>query len=109
MSDSFDRRVLSTYLEEYLGDFVFDPARHFTLAGSGSSASSIHLPLSGDRDVYVAAIEELPLVQSPGVGVAASAPDHSVACAGSAVHLGTNRGLTSTACTRALAGAGAAC
>lgn len=27
VSDSFDRRVLSTYLEEYMGDFLFDEVR----------------------------------------------------------------------------------
>ena len=29
VSDSFDRRVLATYLAEYLGDFQFDARRPF--------------------------------------------------------------------------------
>jgi dynein heavy chain len=28
-SDAFDRRILNTYLEEYLGDFLFDAFQPF--------------------------------------------------------------------------------
>ena len=27
--DDFDRRVLTTYMEEYFGDFIFDPFQPF--------------------------------------------------------------------------------
>ena len=29
VSDSFDRRILTTYLDEYLGDFLFDAFQPF--------------------------------------------------------------------------------
>lgn len=66
MSDSLDRRVLATYLEEYLGDFLFDTFQpfHFYL---GRDGSSIDVPPAGPREVYIKAIEALPLVQSPEV------------------------------------------
>uniref|UniRef100_A0A383W4S5 Dynein-1, subspecies f n=1 Tax=Tetradesmus obliquus TaxID=3088 RepID=A0A383W4S5_TETOB len=66
VSDSFDRRVLTTYLEEYLGDFLFDTFQpfHFYTARDGSS---IDVPPAAPREVYIKAIEALPLVQSPEV------------------------------------------
>lgn len=66
MSDSYDRRVLTTYLEEYLGDFLFDTFQpfHFYTAKDGST---IDVPPAGPRDVYMKAIEALPLVQTPEV------------------------------------------
>lgn len=67
MSDSFDQRVLTTYLEEYFGDFLFDtfqPFRFYT----GRDGASIGVPPSGPREVYIKAIDALPLVQSPEVG-----------------------------------------
>lgn len=67
MSDSFDQRVLTTYLEEYFGDFLFDtfqPFRFYT----GRDGDSIGVPPTGPRETYVKAIDALPLVQSPEVG-----------------------------------------
>jgi dynein heavy chain len=69
VSDSFDRRVLTTYLEEYMGDFLFDAAQPFRLftprdAGGGEP---IGVPPPGRREGYLKAIEALPLVQSPEV------------------------------------------
>ena len=29
--DSFDRRILNTYMDEYMGDFIFDENLHFCL------------------------------------------------------------------------------
>jgi dynein heavy chain len=68
VSDSYDQRVLTTYLEEYCGDFLFDAhqAFHFYTARDGG-AGSIGLPPSGHRDGYIRAIDALPLVQSPEV------------------------------------------
>jgi dynein heavy chain len=31
VSDNWDRRILNTYLDEYLGDFVFDEREPFYL------------------------------------------------------------------------------
>lgn len=65
VSDSFDRRILKTYLDEYLGDFLFDrfhPFKFFNVANI-----SYNLPIPGPRDSYVEEIESLPLVQTPDV------------------------------------------
>jgi dynein heavy chain len=32
VTDSFDRRVIVTYLDEYMGDFLFDKNRDFMFA-----------------------------------------------------------------------------
>ena len=32
VTDDFDRRVLTTYLDEYMGDFIFDKNREFYFA-----------------------------------------------------------------------------
>ncbi|WIA10356.1 hypothetical protein OEZ85_010548 [Tetradesmus obliquus] len=66
VSDSFDRRVLTTYLEEYLGDFLFDTFQPFHFY-TGRDGSSIDVPPAAPREVYIKAIEALPLVQSPEV------------------------------------------
>lgn len=34
VTDSYDRRVLITYLDEYMGDFLFDKNREFLFAQS---------------------------------------------------------------------------
>jgi hypothetical protein len=72
VSDSFDRRVLTTYLEEYLGDFLFDTFQPFHFY-TGRDGSSIDVPPAAPREVYIKAIEALPLVQSPEVRADGSA------------------------------------
>ena len=32
VTDNYDRRVLTTYLDEYMGEFLFDKNRLFTFA-----------------------------------------------------------------------------
>ena len=65
VSDSFDRRILTTYLDEYLGDFVFDDFQPFKFfEGRGVS---YEVPPPGERQVYVSSIEALPIVQNPDV------------------------------------------
>ncbi|GLI59150.1 hypothetical protein VaNZ11_000978 [Volvox africanus] len=63
VSDSYDRRILITYLDEYLGDFLFDTFQPFHFYACKDYVISI--PTSGPRDVYLKTIEALPLVQSP--------------------------------------------
>jgi len=65
VSDSFDRRILTTYLDEYLGDFLFDAFQPF--AFYASKDVTIAIPETGHRINYMRAIEELPLVQSPEI------------------------------------------
>jgi hypothetical protein len=66
VSDSFDQRVLTTYLEEYFGDFLFDTFQPFRFY-VGRDGDSMGLPPTGPREVYTRAIDALPLVQSPEV------------------------------------------
>ena len=65
VSDSFDRRILTTYLNEYMGDFLFDTfqAFHFYV-GKGMDYS---IPERGDHSKYVSSIDKLPIVQTPEV------------------------------------------
>ena len=65
VSDSYDRRILTTYLDEYLGDFLFDTFQPFHF--HQSKDVDIAIPPIGGRDSYMEAIEGLPLVQSPEV------------------------------------------
>jgi dynein heavy chain len=35
VQDNYDRRVLNTYLEEYMGDFIFDSNQKFFFSRQG--------------------------------------------------------------------------
>jgi dynein heavy chain len=58
--------VLTTYLEEYFGDFLFDTFQPFRFY-VGREGDSIGVPTTGPREAYIKAIDALPLVQSPEV------------------------------------------
>lgn len=64
VSDDMDRRVLSTYLEEYMGDFLFDDCQKYFFSRAGFD---YELPSLGPLENYVETIEALPLVNSPAV------------------------------------------
>jgi dynein heavy chain, axonemal len=64
VSDDFDRRVLVTYLNEYMGDFLFDDSQTFYFSRVGHDYD---LPLSGSLTEYREKVEELPLVNGPAV------------------------------------------
>ena len=63
--DDFDRRVLKTYMDEYMGDFIFDTFQPFHFFKN----VDVHycIPEDGNKDTYVEAIEELPLANTPEV------------------------------------------
>lgn len=63
--DDFDRRVLSTYMDEYMGDFIFDTFQPFHFYHDNDVDYCI--PPDGTRDQYLEYIEELPLVNTPEV------------------------------------------
>lgn len=65
VSDAYDRRVLTTYLEEYLGDFLFDTYQVFYFFQNDSVTYSI--PETGPKENYTRVIDGLPMVQSPEV------------------------------------------
>jgi len=64
VSDNLDRRVLKTYLEEYMGDFLFDDCQEFTFSTVGFKYV---LPKWGELENYTGMVEELPLTNSPAV------------------------------------------
>ncbi|KAJ1502679.1 Dynein heavy chain 10, axonemal [Coelomomyces lativittatus] len=65
VTDDYDRRIVNTYLEEYLGDFVFDSQRKFYFFEN--DLVQYGLPLEGTRDDYLVNIESLPLNNAPDV------------------------------------------
>ena len=62
VTDSYDRRILATYLEEYAGDFLFDRSQPFYFARTGHDYT---LPAGEDSASYSACVESLPLDNSP--------------------------------------------
>ncbi|KAA0154745.1 hypothetical protein FNF29_02274 [Cafeteria roenbergensis] len=64
VSDDFDRRVLVTYLNEYMGDFLFDDSQQFYFSREGHDYT---LPMDGSLEEYRTRVEELPLVNGPAV------------------------------------------
>merc|ERR1712072_419036 len=64
VSDNLDRRVLKTYLEEYMGDFLFDDCQEFSFSKVGFN---YNLPAWGDLESYTQMVESLPLTNSPAV------------------------------------------
>jgi len=64
VSDNMDRRVLVTYLAEYMGDFLFDTCQKFYFSNAGFDYD---LPEPGPLENYQRHIEKLPLTNSPAV------------------------------------------
>lgn len=64
VTDDFDRRMMLTYLDEYMGDFIFDKNHQFQF-------SNLHekfvIPDDGPYDMYLKWISDLPSVYSPEV------------------------------------------
>ena len=65
VTDDFDRRVLVTYLDEYMGDFLFDKNRDFFFAVTNDFNYS--LPKQMNYDGFYKAIDELPIINAPDV------------------------------------------
>uniref|UniRef100_H3BAL0 Dynein axonemal heavy chain 10 n=1 Tax=Latimeria chalumnae TaxID=7897 RepID=H3BAL0_LATCH len=63
--DSFDRRILTTYMDEYLGDFIFDTFQPFHFFCN--EEVDYKIPEVGPKDTYVGEIEALPLANTPEV------------------------------------------
>jgi len=64
VTDNYDRRVVATYLESYLGDFLLDEEDPFFFSRQGYDYDC---PLSGTVRNYQQRITALPMVQSPAV------------------------------------------
>ncbi|KAM9259890.1 dynein axonemal heavy chain 10 [Cariama cristata] len=63
--DSFDRRILTVYMDEYLGDFLFDTFQVFHFYKNDKVDYKI--PQGTVKDDFVGAIESLPLANPPEV------------------------------------------
>ena len=64
VTDNYDRRVMNTYLNEYMGDFIFDVNQRFYFARSDYD---YEIPENGPFDNYVKAINEMPITYSPEI------------------------------------------
>ena len=49
--DNFDRRILNTYMNEYMGDFIFDTFQPFHFYCDDTV--DYYIPEDGPRDNYV--------------------------------------------------------
>ncbi|CAH1801914.1 unnamed protein product [Owenia fusiformis] len=63
--DDFDRRILRTYMDEYMGDFIFDTFQPFHFYQNDDV--DYRIPEEGPRDNYTDFIEQLPLANTPEV------------------------------------------
>ncbi|TWW56007.1 Dynein heavy chain 10, axonemal [Takifugu flavidus] len=63
--DSFDRRILTSYMDEYFGDFLFYTYRQFHFFNNKDVDYKI--PPHGTKKIYVEEIESLPLANTPEV------------------------------------------
>ena len=74
VSDNDDRRVLRTYLDEYIGDFIFDEFGRFWLYHHHGVKTTLPRETNGDVTYYRSIVEAFPDVQSPTVfGLSANA------------------------------------
>jgi len=64
VTDDYDRRVMMTYLDEYMGDFIFDTNQKFFFSKCGYEYA---IPESGPYDNYFKSIAEMPAIYSPEV------------------------------------------
>ncbi|KAJ8963302.1 hypothetical protein NQ318_018771 [Aromia moschata] len=63
--DDFDRRIIGIYMDEYMGDFLFDTFQPFHFYHD--STVDYVIPPDGNKEDYIAFIDELPLANSPEV------------------------------------------
>eukprot|EP01022_Parablepharisma_sp_SALTPOND_P017583 TRINITY_DN2831_c0_g1_i1.p1 TRINITY_DN2831_c0_g1~~TRINITY_DN2831_c0_g1_i1.p1 ORF type:complete len:4437 (+),score=698.95 TRINITY_DN2831_c0_g1_i1:410-13720(+) len=64
VTDDFDRRVLMTYLNEYMGDFIFDKNQPFFFSTSGFDYI---VPVCDNYEAYCKFLEQLPTDSTPEV------------------------------------------
>ncbi|CDJ30651.1 Dynein heavy chain family protein, related [Eimeria mitis] len=64
VTDDYDRRVLATYLEEYLGEFVFDSYRQFSFS---KAPISYALPADSSSAGHIEFIKNMPSSNTPEV------------------------------------------
>lgn len=65
VTDDYDRRVLVCYLDEYMGDFLFEKNREFTFAKVDDV--KYELPKLLNLEGFLNAVNEIPIINSPAV------------------------------------------
>jgi dynein heavy chain len=61
VTDDFDRRILTTYLNEYMGEFIFDKNQKFYFSQIGFNYK---VPDNCDHEKTIEAIMKIPLINS---------------------------------------------
>jgi dynein heavy chain len=65
VTDDYDRRVLNTYLKEFMGDFIFDSNQKFFFS---KADFNYVIPTEADtKELIEVEIEKIPLFTNPGV------------------------------------------
>lgn len=64
VTDDWDRRIVNTYLHEFMGDFIFDQNQKFYFSRADKDYT---IPQVDDMEHFLQAIDEIPLFTSPGV------------------------------------------
>lgn len=67
VTDDFDRRTLITYLDEYMGDFLFDTFQPFFFYADRDGEFAYTIPENGPVERYLDAIERMPQHNTPNV------------------------------------------
>lgn len=65
VTDDYDRRVLTTYIQEYMGDFLFDTNNPYFFAEIKDFRYS--LPIFDNVDDALLKISDLPLIDQPDI------------------------------------------
>lgn len=65
VTDNYDRRILNTYLNEFMGDFIFDSNQKFFF--SRAEFDYVIPTEAVTMELIVAEVEKIPLFTSPGV------------------------------------------
>ncbi|KAL8575829.1 Dynein heavy chain 10, axonemal [Nucella lapillus] len=69
--DNFDRRILNTYMDEYMGDFIFDTFQPFHFYHDENIdyfiPDDIEIDKNHPKEIYLDYIEILPLANTPEV------------------------------------------
>jgi dynein heavy chain len=65
VTDDFDRRVLNTYLKEFLGDFIFDSNQKFFFSKSDFQYTIPEEAVT--KELIEMEIDKIPLFTNPGV------------------------------------------
>lgn len=65
VTDDYDRRVLVTYIDEYMGDFLFDKNREFFFAQTEDY--NYQLPKMLNMEGFFNTLTEIPVINSPSV------------------------------------------